>query len=251
MNSSTTSTNTGHSIPILSKSEMNYISLRETISVLAHKNNIASFRDNYIKCIDSKFKPKIVNDQENKNYSRSPSKNKKKFQKIKSIRIHRKISRIPYSLKDEEIPKLIFINRIIRNKKFPKYNSQPIDKTYNKNNLSDNYNNIDLSPKKQTKKINHFLESEKNKFIQKFYFKRDEERTTFNLYFDTDIIEKSSELDDQLIENSFDMDQETDDEGLKISENICKTDIIKGCELMAEDPYKISYIRHNQVNFKK
>ena len=248
MNRSLNSTNSGNSVSTLSKSKGNFLFPYETISNFVNKNKISIFRDNYIKCIDSNFKSKISNDSENKNHSKSSSKNNKKLKKIKSMRIHQKISRLPYSLKNEEIPKLIFINKKLRNKKFPKYASQPIDKTYNQNDLNDN--NFCYSPKKQTKKIIHFLESEKNKFKRKFYFKEDEECNVFNLYFDNDIIEKSDELKDQLIENSCDMDQESDEENLKFGDNMCECDIIKGCELMAEDPNIISYIRHNQVEIK-
>ena len=171
MNRSTlNSANSLNSISTLSKSKPNLLLPFGTISNFIDKNSIDIFPNNYIKYIDSHFYPKILNDLENKSYSSSSSKNKKKFKKIKSIWIHRKISRIPYSLKNEEAQKLIFINEKIKNKKLSKYSSQPIDKTYN-NDLS--YNNINYSPKKQNKQISYFLESENNKFKQKFYFKED------------------------------------------------------------------------------
>ena len=248
MNRSTlNSANSLNSISTLSKSKPNLLLPFGTISNFIDNNRIDIFRNNYIKCIDSHFYPKILNDLENKSYSSSSSKNKKKFKKIKSIWIHRKISRIPYSLKNEEAQKLIFINEKIKNKKLSKYSSQPIDKTYN-NDLS--YNNINYSPKKKNKQISYFLESENNKFKQKFYFKEDKGRKVFNLYLDYDIIEKSNELNDQLIENSFDMDQETDEDNLEFGDNICISDIQKGCELIAEDPNIISYIKHKQANIK-
>ena len=87
----------------------------------------------------------------------------------------------------------------------------------------------------------------KNKFKQKFYFKEDNGRNIFNLYFDYDIIEKSNELNDQLLENSFDMDQETDEKNLELGDNIFISDTKKGCELMQNI---ISYIRHKQTNIK-
>ena len=46
------------------------------------------------------------------------------------------------------------------------------------------------------------------------------------------------------------MDQETDEDNLEFSDNICISDIQKGCELIAEDPKIIAYIKHKQANIK-
>lgn len=173
-------------------------------------------------------------------------KDKKYYSKEK----HKKLSRLPYNLKHNEILKLKYLNDNMKSQKLPKYSSDYIKDKLNKD---IDFPNVNIISKK--KKKNHlscrkfsFISSDKKKFQQKYVFVNDKnEYISFGLYYDKDIIDKNKELDDELIENSSDLDVESDEENKMTGIKICMIDLKYALMKLNENIEYISYAKNNKV----
>ena len=146
------------------------------------------------------------NDTDNESNIESTNKKNNTF----TIRRHKKISRIPYDIKNNEILKLKFINANMKSQKLPKSSSDSIVAKLKKD---IEFQNVKILSKKKKSYLSYrrfsYISSDKKLFQQKCIFLNNENKyVTFGLYFDKDIIDKSNELNDELIENSYDIDNE-------------------------------------------
>ena len=220
-----------------------------------NSNNIKSFSDfsseQNIEKSSSEFlsskESKISNDK-----SKSTIKNslKKEASFKYNIIKHKKISNLPYNLKDNEDLKLQYINQNLKNTKFPKYYSDYIGLKLKKD---INFPNMDIFSKKSKRnsfknKRLSFLLSEQKIFNQKYIFlNSDNKYISFGLYYDKDIIDKNKELDDELIENSSDLDVESDEENKMTGIKICMIDLKYALMKLNENIEYISYAKNNKV----
>lgn len=77
----------------------------------------------------------------------------------------------------------------------------------------------------------------------------DNKYISFGLYYDKDIIEKSEELNKELIESDNDMDCESDNENIISGINICLYDIQNAISELKKNSNSISYIKKNKTKF--
>lgn len=190
------------------------------------KNNISD--DEKYEEIDSNQKDK------NKNYS-----------KIK----HKKISRLPYNIKNNELLKLKFLNNNMKSQKLPKFSSDSIADKLKKDIDFPNVNIIKKNKKNfvSCRKFS-FLSSDKKILKQKcIYLNNKNEYISFGLYYDKDIIDKSKELNEELIENSDDLDNESDEENIINGINICFYDLKYAIKKVNENNKCISYVKNNKA----
>ena len=222
-----------------------------------NSNNIKSFSDfsseQNIEKSSSEFlsskESKISNDK-----SKSTIKNslKKEASFKYNIIKHKKISNLPYNLKDNEDLKLQYINQNLKNTKFPKYYSDYIGLKLKKD---INFPNMDIFSKKSKRNSSKnkrlsFLLSEQKIFNQKYIFlNSDNKYISFGLYYDKDIIENSKELNKELIENDLDMDNESDDENISSGYNMCLYDLKKGFHEFEKNPKSLTYIKKNKIKY--
>ena len=178
------------------------------------------------------------NAENSSNYSNS----KIELSKVSSINKHKKISKLPYYLKNKEDLKLKYINKYIKSKKLPKYSS---DSLGIKLKQDINFPNLKIFSKK--KKRNMDLSAQKKLNRKCFYLNRDNSYFSFGLYFDRDIIDNSKELNKELIEADNDMDCDSDDENINSGINTCLFDIKNAIFEVKKSINSIYYIKKNNV----
>ena len=128
--------------------------------------------------------------------------------------------------------------------KLPKYSSDGIGIKLKKD---INFPNTKIFSKKSKK---NFLLSSRKKFEQKkFFLSKQNKYVSFGLYYDKDIMEKSEELNLELIENDYDMDCESDDENIMSGIDMCLYDIQKAISEIKKNSKSISYIKKNKAEF--
>ena len=169
---------------------------------------------------------------------------KKEIPIISSINKHKKISNLPYYLKNKENSKLNYINKYIKSKRLPEYSSDFIGMKLKK---GINFPNINIYNKKPRKNI--VLSAQKKLDRKLFYLNRENKFISFGLYFDRDIIDKNNELNKELIKNDIDMDCDSDDENILWGKNICYDDIKIAISKVEKDINSISYIKKNKNLF--
>lgn len=220
---------------------------------------LMSFKKRSIKTINNYFSDK-KNNTENEDisnedeYNSSSKNNLNSIQKDKkdnySKEKHKKISRLPYYLKNNEKLKLSYLNNNLKSQKLPKFSSDGIGDKLKKD---IDFPNVSMISKK--KKINYlscrkfsFISSDNKKFKQKYIFLNDKnEYVSFGLYYDKDIIDKNKELDEELIENSSDLDIESDEEAKINGISICMLDLSYAFQKVTENIESISYVKKNKV----
>ena len=168
-----------------------------------------------------------------------------------TIKRHKKISRVPYDIKNNEILKLKFMNANMKSQKLPKFSSDSIVAKLKKD---IEFPNVKILSKKKKSYLNYrrfsYISSDKKLFQQKCIFLNDENKyVTFGLYFDKDIIEKSKELNDELIENSYDIDNESDEENIINGIHVCYHDLKCAFSKIKDNPECISYVKDKKVKF--
>lgn len=163
---------------------------------------------------------------------------------------HKKISRLPYNFKNNEILKVKFLNNNMKSQKLPKYSSDYIkDKLKKELDLP----NVNIMGKKKKKNYLScrkfsFIFSDKKKFQQKYIFLNNKnEYISFGLYYDKDIIDKNKESDDELIENSSDLDAESEEENKLAGINVCMLDLKYAFSKVNENTEYISYVKKNKA----
>ena len=193
--------------------QKSYINFKDTFNFSFQNNSNKSEISSSIENSES-----ISNESET-SYNQTSNKSKKlNIKKIHSIKKHKKISNLPYNLKNNETLKLQYINNHMKKKsKLPKYSSL-------------------LSSRKKFEQKKLFL-SKENKYV------------SFGLYYDKDIMEKSEELNLELIENDNDMDCESDDENIMSGIDMCLYDIQKAISEIKKNSKSISYIKKNKAEF--
>ena len=185
----------------------------------------------------------ISSESETSSNQSSNKSNALNIKKIHSIKRHKKISNLPYDLKNNETLKLQYINNHMKIcSKLPKYSSDGIGIKLKK---EINFPNTKLFSKKSKK---NFLLSSRKKFEQKkIFLNKENNYVSFGLYFDKDIIEKSEELNLELIENDNDMDCESDDGNIISGIDMCLYDIQKAFSEIKKNSKSISYIEKNKA----
>ena len=168
---------------------------------------------------------------------------KKELQNNLNITKHKKISKIPYYLKNQENLKLKYINENIKRKNLPKYSSDFIGIKFKK---GINFPNIKIFSKKS--KQNYILSEEKKLNGKKFFLNRDNQYISFGLYLDRDVIENSKELNKELIENDNDMDCDSDEGNIITGINNCLYDIKKAFFVIEKNKNAISFIKKKNAN---
>ena len=168
-----------------------------------------------------------------------------------SIRIHKRISRIPYNIKNDEILKLKFLNNNVKSQKFSKYSS---DSIIDKLKKDIDFPNVNILSKRKKSIMSckrfSYISSDNKNFKQKFIFlNNDNKYVSFGLYYDKDIIDKSKELNDELIENSIDIDNESDEESIINGIHVCFLDLQRAFSIIKENPECISYVKNKKVKF--
>ena len=181
--------------------------------------------------------------KENSNNTNNNSQ-KKELPIISSINRHKKISDLPYYLKNNEDIKLQYINKYIKSKRLSKYSSDFIGMKLKK---GINFPNIKIFSKKSKKNL--VLSNQKKLNRKKIYLNRENKFVSFGLYFDRDIIEKSKELNKELIKADDDMDCDSDDENINSGINTCLYDIKKAIIEVEKNMNCISYIKKNKIIF--
>ena len=180
-----------------------------------------------------------------KENSLSDSISSKKSKKINAnINKHNKISQLPYYIKDKENWKLHYINEYIKSSKLPKYSSDFIGVKLKK---EINFPNIKIFNKKV--KTNLILSQQKKFKGKKIFLNKENKFISFGFYIDKDIIEKSKELNEELIENDTDMDCESDDDNIMSGINMCLYDIQRAILEVTKNSNSISYIKKNKTKF--
>ena len=187
----------------------------------------------------SKDSISFSSDEEN-----SLNNSKMELSKVSSINKHKKISKLPYYLKNKEDSKLKYINKYIKTKKLPKYSSDSLGIKL-KNDI--NFPNLKIFSKK--KKRNMDLSAQKKLNRKCFYLNRDNSYISFGLYFDRDIIDNSKELNKELIEADNDMDCDSDDENINSGINTCLFDIKNAILEVKKNINSIYYIKKNKTYF--
>ena len=178
-----------------------------------------------------------------KENSLSDSISSKKSKKINAnINKHNKISQLPYYIKDKENWKLHYINEYIKSSKLPKYSSDFIGVKLKK---EINFPNIKIFNKKV--KTNLILSQQKKFKGKKIFLNKENKFISFGFYIDKDIIEKSKELNEELIENDTDMDCESDDDNIMSGINMCLYDIQRAILEVTKNSNSISYIKKNKT----
>ena len=163
---------------------------------------------------------------------------------------HIKISKLPYNMKNNEKLKIKFLNNNMKSQKIPKFSSDFIGEKLKKDIDFPNVNIINKKNKKSYLSCRKFsfISSDKKKLRQKYIFlNENNDYISFGLYYDKDIIDKSKELDDELIENSFDMDIESDEETKITGFNVCLLDLKYAFSKLNENNQCISYVKKNKV----
>ena len=178
------------------------------------------------------------------NEENSLNNSKMELSKVSSINKHKKISKLPYYLKNKEDSKLKYINKYIKSKKLPKYSS---DSLGIKLKQDINFPNIKIFSKK--KKRNMDLSAQKKLNRKCVYLNRDNSYISFGLYFDRDIIDNSKELNKELIEADNDMDCDSDDENINSGINTCLFDIKNAILEVKKNINSIYYIKKNKAYF--
>lgn len=218
-----------------------YINFKDTFNNFPLQNNIdKSEITNSIENSQS-----ISSESETSSNQSSNKSNTLNIKKIHSIKKHKKISNLPYDLKNNETLKLQYINQHMKNSsKLPKYSSDGIGIKLKKD---INFPNTEIFSKISKK---NFLLSSRKKFEQKkFFLNKENKYVSFGLYYDKDIMEKSEELNIELIENDIDMDCESDDENITSGIDMCLYDIQKAISEIKNNSKSISYIKKNKAKF--
>ena len=163
---------------------------------------------------------------------------------------HKKISRLPYNFKNNEMLKVKFLNNNMKSQKLPKYSSDYIKDKLKKDLVLPNVNIMTKKRKKndfRCRKLSFILSSGK-KFRQKYIFLNNKnEYISFGLFYDKDVIDKNKELDDELIENSSDLDVESEEENKLAGINVCMLDLKYAFLKVNENTEYISYVKKNKV----
>ena len=226
---------------IFNSFQKTYINFKDTFKNLNLQNS-----SDKSEITNSKENSKSISSESNTSSNQSSNKlNKLNKSRIHSIKKHKKISNLPYNLKNNEPLKLQYINQQMKNcSKLPKYSSDNIGIKLKKD---INFPNVEIFSKKLKK---NFIFSSQKKFAQKRIFLNDKNKyVSFGLYFDKDIIEKSAELNMELIENDNDMDCESDDENITTGINMCIYDIQEAIWEVKKNSNSISYIKKNKAKF--
>ena len=237
--------------PLLNNKNQN----KENIFKSFPKSNINNINNFYQEIFSSKkntIKKEDKSPEEQK--SGSDKENFNSIQKDKkynfSIERHKKISKLPYNIKNNEKLKIKYLNNNMKSQKLPKYSSDYIGEKLKKDIDFPNVNIINKKNKKSYLSCRKFsfISSDKKKFRQKYIFlNENNEYFSFGLYYDKDIIDKSKELDDELIENSCDMDVESDEEAKINGCNVCLFDLKYAFSKLNENNQCISYVKKNKV----
>ena len=220
--------------------QKSYINFKDTFNFSFRNNSNKSEISSSIENSES-----ISNESET-SYNQTSNKSKKlNIKKIHSIKKHKKISNLPYNLKNNETLKLQYINNHMKKKsKLPKYSSDGIGIKLKKDIY---FPNTKIFSKKSKK---NFLLSSRKKFEQKkLFLSKENKYVSFGLYYDKDIMEKSEELNLELIENDNDMDCESDDENIMSGIDMCLYDIQKAISEIKKNSKSISYIKKNKAEF--
>lgn len=163
------------------------------------------------------------------------------------MKLHKKISKLPYKFIDDETAKKIFIRSKIKPEKFPKF--------YSQKNIQDEKENLNMNleikkDKKNRRKKYGFLSSQQKFFREIINFEGKEDGyTNFDLFYDKDIIEKSKEFNEELIENKYDIDNSSDEDDIKKGHETCLNDLKLGFKILSQNPNLVSFFKKNQVNF--
>ena len=176
--------------------------------------------------------------------SSNNSNSKMELSKVSSINKHKKISKLPYYLKNKEDSKLNYINRYIKSKKLPKYSS---DFLGIKLKQDINFPNLKIFSKKNKRNLD--LSAQKKVNRKCFYLNRDNNYISFGLYLDRDIIDNNKELNKELIEAENDMDCDTDSENINSGINTCLYDIKNAISQVEKNINSISYIKKKKAYF--
>ena len=178
------------------------------------------------------------------------SKEKKDYKNFYSKEKHKKISRLPYNFKNNEMLKVKFLNNNMKSQKLPKYSSDYIKDKLKKDLVLPNVNIMTKKRKKndfRCRKLSFILSSGK-KFRQKYIFLNNKnEYISFGLFYDKDVIDKNKELDDELIENSSDLDVESEEENKLAGINVCMLDLKYAFLKVNENTEYISYVKKNKA----
>ena len=163
---------------------------------------------------------------------------KKEIPIVSSINKQKKISNLPYYLKNKENLKLNYINKYIKSKTLPEYSSDFIGMKLKK---GITFPNINICNKKPIKNLD--LSAQKKLDRKRLYLNRENKFISFGLYFDRDIIDKNKELNEELIENDNDMDCDSNDENIISGIDICLYDIKEAIYKVKKDINSISYTK--------
>ena len=207
-----------------------FINLKDSFDDFSSNNDFKSKRN-------SKGAEKDNSLSKDSNSEKKENSTKKSLPIISSINRHKKISNLPYYLKNKENLKLKYINQCIKSTKFPKYSS---DFRGLKLKKDLNFENMKIFSKKS--KVNYILSDQKKFKQRRIFLNNDNNLISFGLYYDKDIIDKSKELNKELIENDFDMDDDSDEEGIQSGIDTCLYDIKRTFEEIKKYKNTFEYI---------